>query len=157
MADKFVKISSGEIVNVTQERIKRDSAREKRALINADISPNDKQNRSLRIGYGAVTKSFGIIIAVMLLVAMYRVSVGGKVPLFGDLLNLISSSPNLQLPMLGTLFVDWIATVDFGFMTFIKPIFSLLGTAIDFLMFIVNGYIAVYSYIWFFIQWIFAV
>lgn len=147
MADLWGTTSKGERVNITQERLKRDRLQAKRDLINAD-------KKESRLTYGLLAKIFGIICCLLLIVGMYRVSQGYSIPLFSDLLDLLSNAPRISIPMVGAEFSYLLANARLGIFGITRYFASSLGFVLDLLIFFANGVLSVIQYSFYFIRWI---
>lgn len=148
MADLWGTTSKGERVNLTQERLKRDRLQAKRDLINAD------KKESL-FTYGLVSKIFGMICCLLLIVGLYRTSQGYSIPLFSDLLNLIANAPQISIPMFGTQLVTLLSFADFGLFNFIKYLLRPFALSLDLVIFLTNGVLSVIQYLYYILRWVF--
>ena len=153
MADLWGVTSKGERVNITQERAKRDRQQAKRDLINAD----KVREKEFPITFSLISRICGIVLLLLLVIGLYRVSQGYSIPLFSDLLDILANSPTVQIPMYGTLFADWVSSANLGIFSFLSYIAGAFGVVIDLAIFIANGMLSIYQYLFYFIRWIFVV
>lgn len=102
---------------------------------------------------GSIHSLLGIILAFLVIISIYRLSIGQSIPLFTDLLDIISSSPSLQIPSLSS-GVN-ITVENLGIFGFLSPILNILVTAVDLIVFIVNGLINLITFAFHFLNWIF--
>lgn len=144
---------SGNIIDVDDAIRRRNRSHELSSLLN---SPKEK---GYNLSFSMVGKILGLIATALILVAIYRIAASGgdtsKVPTFTELLNIIQGAPVIQIPMLGNMFSTWTGQVDWGYFYFLQVVFEFIGVIVDVWLFICNGMLSIYTYLYYFIVWIF--
>lgn len=121
-----------------------------------NISNNNyySSKRTPRVSKGLLTSILGGLVLFLLIIALYRGSVGQSPPLLSDLLTLLSKSPLVQIPLLGTQVADYLTAVSWGIFEFAKFFLIYYATLLDFVIFAVNGYISIIQYLYYIVSWI---
>lgn len=149
----LIRTPSGNIVDVDDVILRRQRSREMASLFNP---PREKE---YNLSFSMVSRILGLIATALILIAIYRIAASGGdtsvVPTFTELLNIIQGAPAVQIPMLGNIFSTWTGQVDWGYFYFLQVMFQIVGVIVDVFLFICNGMLAIYTYLYYFLVWIF--